>query len=140
MTCAYHVNPEHQLVIFRPTGQFTETTFIDLCRAAYTDPTREPHFAHVWDTRNIDELVMDVDVIPMYRTLLEEHQNQITEGKVAIVTTRIVTQTFASMLIQVDHRGPATFQLFEAMEAAAEWVGLPMQALEDIPESQWTVP
>lgn len=138
MAHAYRVEAEDALVLFRPTGRFNETDFIDLSRAAYDDPRRKPHFAHVWDTRAIDELVMDADVISMYRNLLTENADRITQGKVAVIATRGLTRTFASMLIQVSTDHPATFRLFEHGEAAAAWIGIPESDLTNVPDHGWT--
>jgi hypothetical protein len=138
MACAYCVDPGDELVLFRPTGRFTETNFIALCRAAYDDSRRRSHFAHVWDTRAIDELIMDATVISMYRELLVEKADRVTEGKVAVIATRALTRTFASMLIQVSKDHPATFRLFGQVEAAAEWVGVSTSALIGMSERDWT--
>jgi len=134
----YHVNVEHAFVLFRPTGRFAERDLIHLIQTVLEDPRRTPQFTHVWDTRDIDELVMDADVISMYRDLLTEKEDRITRGKIAIVATRTLTRTFASMLIQVSRKHPGVFRLFEGMEAVAEWVGVPTSSLTSIPESDWT--
>lgn len=131
MACSYRVDPEHQLVLFRPSGQFTERDFIALCRAAYAHPDRTPQCAHVWDTRFIDELVMNANVIPMYRDFLAENRTRITEDKVAVIATRPMTETFASMLVQIGEHESATFRLFDSLEAAAEWLDRPVEALSD---------
>jgi len=73
MSSTYYVDPDRDLVLVRPTGRFTETVLIELCRAIYDDPDREPHFSTVWDARAIDELVMGAEVIPMYRAFLAEN-------------------------------------------------------------------
>jgi hypothetical protein len=140
MARTYCVDPEHQLVLLRPTGRFTERDFIALCRAAYAHPDRTPQYAHVWDTRFIDELVMDVDVISMFRDFLADTEARATEGKVAVITTRVMTETFASMLIQIGEQRPATFQLFTTVPAAAEWLELPAEALADDPDRPWLEP
>jgi hypothetical protein len=133
----YHVDADHSVVLFRPTGQFTEHDLIALIEAALDDPRRTPQFVHVWDTRDIDELVMDADVITMYRTFLDENAARITQEKVAIVATRTLTRTFASMLAQVSGQHPATFRLFDDLEAAAGWVGVPSPVLTDVPDHDW---
>lgn len=138
MACAYHVNAGHDLVLFRPNGRFGGDDFIALCRAAYDDPRRTPQFSHVWDTRSIDELVMEVDVISTYRAFLSENQERLTEEKVAIIATRAMTRTFASMLVQVSKQSPATFQLFNSVQAAADWIGVPGTALTGVPEQDWS--
>lgn len=135
---AYHINLDHNFVLFRPTGQFTERDLIDLIQAVFEDPRRNPSFVHVWDTQAIDELVMDADVISMYRNLLDDNADRITEEKVAVIASRAVTRTFASMLIQVSKQHPATFQLFERAEVAADWVGIPASALTAVPDQDWT--
>lgn len=135
---AYHIDVDHDFVLFRPTGQFTERDLINLIQAAFEDPRRSPDFTHVWDTQAIDELVMDADVISMYRNLLDENADRITEDKVAVIASRAVTRTFASMLIQVSKEHPATFQLFERMEGAADWIEVPTSALTAIPDRDWT--
>jgi hypothetical protein len=137
MAC-YHVNAEHTVVLLRPTGRFTEDDLVDLIQTVLTDPRRRPAFNHVWDTRDIDELVMDADVIPMYRTLLDKKADRIAQEKVAIVATRPLTRTFSAMLAQVSRRHPAAFQLFETLEAAAGWVGVPAPVLIDVPDDDWT--
>jgi hypothetical protein len=139
MACAYHVNPEHEFVLLRPTGTFTESEFIALSRAVWTHPDREPHFHHVWDTRPIDELVMNASVISMYRDFRSEHEEQETVGKVAIVTTRALIRTFALMIVQVGHLDRLTLRPFSDMETAAEWVHLPLSVLTEIPEDEWTM-
>ena len=135
---AYHINLHHNFVLFRPTGQFTERDLIDLMQAAFDDPRRSPTFAHVWDTQAIDELVMDADVISMYKNLLDDSADQVTEEKVAVIASRAVTRTFASMLIQVSTQHPATFELFERAEGAADWIGVPVSALTAISDHDWT--
>lgn len=137
MTC-YHVNAEHTVVLLRPTGRFAEGDLIDLIQAVLDDPRRRPHFNHVWDTRHIDELVMDADVISMYRTLLDENTGRITQEKVGIVATRPLTRTFSAMLAQTSRQHPAAFQLFETLETAAEWVEVPASVLTNIPDAEWT--
>jgi hypothetical protein len=134
----YHVNVDHSIVLLRPVGRFTEHDLIILLRTVLDDARRTPQFNHVWDTRDIEELVMDADVISMYRDLLTDHEDRITRGKIAIVATRTLTRTFASMLIQVSRKHPGVFRLFEGMEAVAEWVGVPTSSLTSIPESDWT--
>jgi len=129
MACSYRVDPEHRLVLFRPSGRFTESDFLDLCRAAYEHPERTPQFAHVWDARFIDELVMNANVIPLYREFLAENKPRITEDQVAVIATRPMTETFASMLVQIGEHQSATFRLFSTPEAAAEWLGRPVEAL-----------
>jgi hypothetical protein len=140
MSTAYHVDPEYEVVLYRPAGRFTESDFIALLRAAWSDPIREPHFAHVWLTHAVDELAMDATVIPMYRDLLAAHDEQITTGKVAVVTTRALTRRFASMVIQVGRRHRGTFRIFEAVDAAAEWTGVPVEVLTKGPDADWTSP
>jgi hypothetical protein len=134
----YHVNVDHSIVLLYPVGRFTERDLILLLRAVLNDDRRTPQFNHVWDTRDIDELVMDVEVISMYRDLLMEHEGRITRGKIAIVATRTLTRTFASMLIQVRRKHPGSFRLFEGMEAVAEWVGVPPSVLTSVPDRDWT--
>lgn len=138
MACAYHVNSEHEFVLLRPTGEFTESEFIDLSRAVWTHPDRKPHFSHIWDTRPIDKLIMNASVIPMYRDFLSEHKEQEPKGKVAIVTTRTMIRTFALMLVQIGRLDRLTLQPFSDMETAAEWVDLPVEVLTEIPEDEWT--
>ena len=140
MPLAFHVAPEYQLVLFRPIGRLTESDFITLCRAAYTHPDRSPDFVHFWDTRAIDELVMNVSVIPMYRNFLAEHEHQITTGRVAVVSGRSMTRTFAFMLANAAKRMQATIRLFDDVETAADWVDLPPDALTNVPDAQWTKP
>jgi hypothetical protein len=135
---AYHINVDHAFVLFRPTGQFTECDLINLIQAVFDDPRRSPTFTHVWDTRAIDKLVMDADVISMYRNLIDENVDRIPEEKVAVVASRAVTRTFASMLIQVSKEHPATFQLFERLEGAADWIGVPPAALTTVADDTWT--
>lgn len=137
MACAYHVDAEHELILIRPTGRFEGGDFVDLCRAVYEDDRRDPGFAHVWDTRAVDELVMDADVIPKYREFLAEYEAQATEGKVPILATRAVTRTFASMIVQVSKERPATFRLFDDVDAVAEWVGVPASALTHVSDGEW---
>jgi len=137
MTC-YHVNVEHTVVLLRPKGRFAEGDLIDLLQAVLEDSRRRPSFTHVWDTRDIDELVMDADVISMYRTLLDENTDRLEQEKVAIVATRPLTRTFSSMLAQTSRQHPAAFQLFETLKTAAEWVGVPASVLTSIPDSEWT--
>ena len=134
----YHVNVDHSVVVLRPVGRFTERDLTALLQAVLDDARRTPQFDHVWDTRDIDELVMDADVISMYRTLLDENEARITRRKVAIVATRTLTRTFAAMLAQVSRKHPGTFQFFEGMEAVAEWTGVPDAALTSIPDRDWT--
>lgn len=138
MACAYHVNPEHEFVLLRPTGEFTESEFLALTRAVWSHPDREPHFSHVWETRPIDKLVMNASVIPMYRDFLDEHEGQETVGKVAIVTTRALIRTFALMIVQIGHLDRLTLRPFSDMATAAEWVHLPLDVLTVIPDDQWT--
>jgi hypothetical protein len=134
----YHFNADHALVFFRSTGRFTEHDFINLLLAAYDDPRHTPTFNHVWDSRDIEELVVGANVINMYRDLLNEYESQITRGRIAIVAVRTITRTFSSMLVQVGNGHPATFRLFKDLEAAAEWIGVPASALIDIPDQDWT--
>jgi hypothetical protein len=129
MHCAYKVDPRHELVLLRPTGRFAETDFIETCRAFYDHPDREPAFAHVWDARSIDELVMNVDVIALYREFLEENQERATEGPVAVITTRSMTETFATMFIQVSGVQAATYLICDSVEEAAEELDVPLAAL-----------
>lgn len=138
MNCAYHVSVDQAAVLFRPAGRFTEVEFIQLLRVALADPRRSRQFAHIWDTREIDELVMDSDVISMYRTLLNENVDRLAQEKVAIIAKRPLTRTFSSMLARVSPRHPAVFQLFETMESAADWVGVSASALTNIPAQDWT--
>lgn len=134
----YHFNADHALVFFRSTGRFTEHDFINLLRAAYDDPRHTPNFSHVWDSRDVEELVVDPNVINMYRDLLNEYESQIAREKIAIVAVRTITRTFSSMLARVGTGHPATFQLFDDLEAAAEWVGVPASVLTEVPGQAWT--
>ncbi|HKL88306.1 MAG TPA: hypothetical protein VJ884_04810 [Salinibacter sp.] len=140
MACAFHVNPDHQFVLLRPAGEFTESEFIALSKAVWTHPDREPHFTHLWDTRPIEKLVMNASVIPMYRTFRAEHEEQETVGKVAIVTTRPNVRTFALMIVQIGKLDRLTLQPFSNMEAAAGWADLPLRVLTEIPDAQWITP
>jgi len=133
MPSAYHIDPEQAFILVRPTGRVTEQTFIQLCRAFYNDPDRAPEFSVIWDTRDIDELVMDADVIPNYKAFLRENEDRLTQGPIAIVADRALTTTFASMLIQVGNERVGTYEMFTTLEAAAEWIGVPSAALTDLP-------
>jgi hypothetical protein len=138
MSSFYHLNTEHTLVVFRSSGLFTESEFINLLRGAYDDPRHTPQFNHVWDSRSIEELVVDVDVIDMYRDLLNEYEDQISRGKIAIIAVRTLTRTFSSMLAEVGGEHPATFQIFDDVEATAEWVGVPVSVITNVPDHAWT--
>jgi len=133
MSSAYHIDPEHNLVLVRPAGRFTETAFIQLCRTIYDDPDRRPHFSSIWDARAIDELVMDAEVIPMYRAFLAENADRVTQGQVAIVTDREIATTFASMLIQVGKNRVGAYEIFSSLASAAAWMGVPPEALSNPP-------
>lgn len=134
----YHLDTEHELALFRATGRFTESDLVELLRSVYEDPCHTPTFDHVWDSRGIEKLVVDADVIGMYRDLLDEYEGQISRGKVAVVAVRTLTRTFTSMLIGVGANHPATFQVFPDMEAAAAWIGVPPSATTDVPDHGWT--
>ncbi len=138
MSSSYHLNAEHALVLIRATGRFTESDLETLLRSVYDDPRHTPRFNHLWDSRAIDELVVDVDVIDTYRELLDEYEDQMSRGKVAVVAARTLTRTFASMLIQVGAKHPATFRVFDDMEGAAGWIGVPMSVTTDVPGHDWT--
>lgn len=140
MACAYFIDPEHELVLYRPTGRFTESDFMSVSRAVWSDPARKPHFAHVWKAQGIDELVMKASILPMYRDFLATHEEQKTVGKIAVITKRSITRTFASMLIHVGNFDRSTFQTFDDVEAAAQWINLPVEVLTDIPDREWTEP
>jgi hypothetical protein len=129
----YAVDPHFGFVLVRPAGRFTEEAFIELCRAVYDDPDRQPHYSAIWDARGIDELVMDADVIPMYKRFLRENAHRVTQGQVAIVSDRELATTFASMLIEVGRSRVGAFELFETLDAAARWIGIPPQAIADLP-------
>jgi hypothetical protein len=131
MPCVYKVNRRHEFVLLRPSGRFTETDFIETCRAYYDHPDREPTFAHLWDGRSIDELVMNVDVIALYRDFLEENEERATVGDVVVIATRSMTETFATMLIQVSDLQAATYRLCRSLEEAADALGVPLAALRD---------
>ena len=133
MPSTYHVDPEQELILVRPTGRFTEEEFIQLCRALYDDPDREPQFAVIWDTRDIDELVMDADVIPEYKSFLRENEDRLTQGPIAIIADRALTRTFASMLTQVGNKHVGAYEIFSTPDEAAQWIGLPDTALSDLP-------
>jgi len=124
MPSAYHIDPEHNLVLVRPAGRFTETAFIQLCRTLYDDPDRSPYYSVIWDVRAIDELVMDAAVIPMYRDFLAENADRLTQGPVAIVTDREIATTFASMLIEVGKNRVGAYEIFSSLASAAAWVGV----------------
>jgi hypothetical protein len=129
MSCAYKVDCRHELVLIRPTGRFSEAEFIGACRACYGHPDREPTFAHVWDTRFIDELVMDVGVISQFRDFLAANQERATEGTVLVIATRSVPETFATMLGQVSDLQATTYRLCGSAEEAADVLGVPVAAL-----------
>ena len=129
MSCTFKVDPRHELVLLRPTGRFTEAEFIEVCHACYDHPDREPTFAHVWDTRSIDELVMDVDVISEFRDFLTVNQERATKSTVLVIATRSVTETFATMLVQVSELQAATYRLCRSVEEAADALGVPVAVL-----------
>ena len=136
MPSPHHVDPEHELILVRPTGRVIEETFLQLCRALYDDPDRDPRFSVVWDTRSIDALVMDADVIPDFKAFLRENEHRLTQGPVAIVAERPLTRTFASMLIQVgsEHVGP--YKIVATLEEAAQGIGVSKIALTNFSTSQ----
>ena len=133
MPSTYHVDPEQELILVRPTGRFTEEEFIQLCRALYDDPDRTPQFAVIWDTRAVDELVMDADVIPEYKTFLRENEDRLTQGPIAIIADRALTKTFASMLTQVGREHVGACEVVSTPEEAARGVDLPDTALSNLP-------
>lgn len=133
METAYHVDPQRELILVRPTGRFSETTFIELCRAIYDDPEREPHFSALWDTRAIDELIMDASVIPMYKNFLSENEHRVAEGRIAIVTDKGMAETFAKMLTEVVEAPAPTYRVFHGVEPAAEWLGVSAEELAEYP-------
>jgi hypothetical protein len=133
MPSTYHVDPEQELILVRPTGRFTETAFIQLCRALYDDPDREPSFSVIWDTRDIDELVMDADVIPEYKTFLRENEDRLTQGPIAIIADRALTKTFASMITQVGNELVGACEIVSTPDEAAQWLDIPNSALSDLP-------
>lgn len=133
MPSTYHVDPEQEFIFVRPTGRFTDKAFIQLCRVLYDDPDREPRFAVIWDTRDIDELVMDADVIPEYKAFLRENEDRLTQGPIAIIADRALTTTFASMLTQVGKKYVGKYEIVSTPEEATRWIGLPNAALFDLP-------
>lgn len=133
----YHVNAERELVLFHSTGRFTGGDFIDLLRAAHDTPQHKPDFSHIWDTRAIDELVVDTEVISMYRDLLSEYGGKISRGKIAVVTVRALTRTVSTMVMELRTEHPAIYRFFDDLEGAAEWIGVPVSAVTDIPEREW---
>jgi len=138
MNSFYHLNTEHKIVIFRSPGRYTESDFINLLRGAYDDPRHTPQYDHIWDSRSIEELVVDVEVIDLYRDLLKEYEGQISQGKVAVIAVRTLTRTFSSMLAEVGTEHPATFRMFDDVEATAEWVGVPVSVITNVPDDGWT--
>lgn len=138
MAYAYCIDRRYSVVVVRPSGQFTESQFIELLRAMYNDPDRDPSFCHVWDTRSIHELTMDVDVIPRYKAFLGEHEEEVVGGQVAIIATHATTRLFATMLMEINERETTqTVQLFADVESAAEWLDVPEQTISDVPEDRW---
>jgi hypothetical protein len=133
MPPTYYVDPDRRLVLTRPTGRFTETTLIALCQAIYDDPDREPQFSTVWDVREVDELVMDASVIPMYRAFLAENAGRITQGQIAVITDREMATTFASMLIEIGRAKVGAYEIFSDLPSAATWLDVPTEALSDPP-------
>lgn len=131
MSCALKVDSRHELVLIRPSGRFTEAEFIETCRAFYAHPDREPTFSHVWDSRFIDELVMKVDVIALYRNFLEANRERATVGDVAVIASRSLTETFATMLVEVSGLPAATYRLYDSAEEVAEELGVPLAVLTD---------
>ena len=139
MSYAFYVDEAHEFVLIRATGTFTETEFVDASKAFYKHPDRKPHFAHVWDARSIDELVMDVTVIEMYNSFLEEYGELSTEGKVAVIVSRTMTEVLSRMLIEINKKWTEqTHRIFQDLEPAAEWLEIPLDAFLDVPEEAWT--
>lgn len=136
MPSPYHIDPEHELILVRPTGRVNEDTFLQLCRALYDDSTRDPQFSVVWDTRSVDELVMDADIIPDFKAFLRENEHRLTQGPVAIVAERPLTRTFASMLIQVGKEYVGPYEIVSSLEEAARQIGVAEAALSNLSSSR----
>lgn len=139
MSYVYHVDSEYGLVVIRPAGRFTGDQLIDIFRDVLQNPDREPDYDHVWDTSALKTLVVDVEVIDMYRSVLDKHAEQIGNGRVAVVARRETTRTLATMLFSVgeEDQGRETQRIFESLEQAADWLGLPVSVLVRIPDDQW---
>jgi hypothetical protein len=138
MSYSFYVNNEYEFVLIRPWGEFTEDEFIDVSRAFYNHPTREPDFAHIWDTQSIDRLVMDANVIDMYRAFLAENSDRSSSDRVAIIATRTMVETLSRMLAELNRQQTnQEISFFNDLASAASWLGLPLEVLTDIPASAW---
>ena len=138
MRNAFYVDDTHAFVLIRPTGEFTETDFVNLCREVYDHPKREPRFAHIWDTRSIEALVMGADVIELYRHFLQDSKGSATTGDVAVVATRTMVSVLARMLAEIRKQiGEEDTFYFENLETAAESLEIPVTALKEIPDEKW---
>lgn len=139
MSYAYYIDEERSVAIIRPEGRFNETEFMDALRTVYGHPKRTPDFAHVWDTRFIEELTMDTDVLPMYKSFIQETQDRAKDSRVAILASRSTVRLFSSMLMEItDLTAPRSMQLFQTEEELADWLNVPRDELWDIPEEAWT--
>jgi broad specificity phosphatase PhoE len=138
MSYAYHVDPDHGLVLVRPSGQFTDDELIEVFRRFLQHPDRDPDFDHVWDTSSLDELVVDVGVIDKYRSVLDEHAERVGDGRVAVVAHRETTRMLATMLFSLGNgQRQRTQRIFETLEQVADWLELPVSVLTGIPDDQW---
>ena len=141
MGYSFYVDEENEFVLVRPSGTFTETEFIDANRAFYNHPNRAPRFAHVWDTRPMDKLVLGVRTIDMYRNFLDENRERASDDRVAVIATRTRVETLSRMMSEINkQRTDQDFRFFRSFEPVAEWLDIPLGAFTDISNEQWISP
>lgn len=122
------IDPDEHVGLVAFHGHVTGTEMLEACHDLVGHPDWRPGFEELWDL-----VLAEVDVSPHEITALvasaHKLSDRIGKNEVAFVTTReavgMLIRLFELFTIDLGR----TYKVFPTREAAAEWLGVPMEAV-----------
>lgn len=124
MPCLTTVDPDLRTGMVRAIGQVTGADLLRANKALYADPLWRPGFNEFWDCTTISEFDVSLDEIKGVAGMEIEQQDQIGNGRVALVMTREVVQMMGYLYRQLVAEAARSVEVVQTLEDGAVWLGL----------------
>ena len=122
---------EQNVVITRPMGAITNEELLTYYRGRLDEGTLRPGLRELVDGRGIEEFGVDPDGQRRLATLLKEHAAELEGVRWAFVARRPLTFGMFRMFEAQKSDLPFETGVFESLDAALEWLGVPRGAAGD---------
>ena len=122
---------EQNLVVTRPVGAITNEELLAYYRGRLDEGTLRPGLRELVDGRGIEEFGVDPEGQRRLAELLEEYADRLEGVRWAFVARRPLTFGMFRMFEAQKSNLPFETSVFESLELALEWLGVPRDLIGD---------